>query len=55
MVAGSSDELFGASQYADVFKAAGREIPVTLVEGSSHMRLTLNSAAVQAVARACAE
>ena len=55
MVAGSSDELFDASQYAAVFKAAGRAVPVTLVQGSGHMGLTLDSAAVQAVARACAE
>ena len=55
LVAGSSDELFDASQYAAVFKAAGRVVPVTLVEGSGHMGLTLDSAAVQAVARACAE
>ena len=55
MVAGSSDELFDASQYAAVFKAVGRAVPVTLVQGSGHMGLTLDSAAVQAVARACAE
>lgn len=55
VVAGRSDELFDASQYAAVFKAAGRVVPVTLVEGSGHMGLTLDSAAVQAVARACAE
>ena len=55
MVAGSSDELFDASQYAAVFKAAGPAVPVTLVQGSGHMGLTLDSAAVQAVARAYAE
>ena len=55
MVAGSSDELFDASQYAAVFKATGRAVAVTLVQGSGHMGLTLDSAAVQAVARAYAE
>jgi len=55
VVAGSSDELFDASKFASVFEAAGRAVPVTLVEGSNHMGLTLDSAAVQAVARACAQ
>ena len=55
MVAGSSDELFAASQYAAVFKTAGRAVAVTLVQGSGHMGLTLDSAAMQSVARACAE
>ena len=55
MVAGSSDELFAASQYAAVFKTAGRAVAVTLVQGSGHMGLMLDSATVQAVVRACAE
>ncbi|MDP1742579.1 alpha/beta hydrolase [Polaromonas sp.] len=52
VVAGRSDELFDASKYAAAFEAAGRVVPVTLVEGSTHMGLTLDSAAVQVVARA---
>lgn len=55
VVAGSADELFDAAKYAGTFQAAGRALPVTLVEGIGHMGLTLDSAAVQAVARACAE
>ena len=55
MVAGSSDELFAASQYAAVFKTAGPAVAVTLVQGSGHMGLMLDTATVQAVVRACAE
>ena len=55
MVAGSNDELFDASHYAAVLQAAGRVVPLTLVKDSGHMGVTQDSAAVQAVARACAE
>jgi hypothetical protein len=54
-VAGRDDELFDATKYAAVFAAAGRPVPVTLVDGTGHMGLTLDAAAVQAVARACVE
>ncbi len=55
LVAGRNDELFDATRYAAVFDAAGRPVPVTLIDGANHMGLTLDPAAVQAVARACAE
>lgn len=55
IVAGRADELFDATRFAAVFEAAGRAVPVTLVDGVNHMGLTLDAAAVQAVARACAE
>ena len=55
IVAGRSDELFDATKYAAVFEAAGRPVPVTLVDNTGHMGLTLDDAAVQAVARACVE
>lgn len=55
IVAGRDDELFDATKYAAVFEAAGRPVPVTLVDGTGHMGLTLDAAAVQAVARACVE
>lgn len=55
VVAGRDDELFDAGRYAAAFRDAGREVPVTLVEGVGHMGLTLDAAAVQAVVRACIE
>lgn len=55
IVAGRNDELFDATKYAAVFEAAGRPVPVTLVDNTGHMGLTLDAAAVQAVARACVE
>lgn len=55
VVAGRDDELFDATKYAAAFESAGRQVPVTLVEGVNHIGLTLDAAAVQAVARACLE
>ena len=55
IVAGRDDELFDATKYAAVFGAASRPVPVTLVDNTGHMGLTLGAAAVQAVARACVE
>lgn len=54
LLAGSDDELFDASRFAAVFADAGRAVPVTLVPGVNHMGLTLDAAAVRAVAQACA-
>lgn len=53
IVAGQSDELFHTERFATVFAAAGKTVPVTLVPGTNHMGLTLDSAAVQAVVQAC--
>ncbi|MGE0498068.1 MAG: alpha/beta hydrolase [Ramlibacter sp.] len=53
LVAGRADELFDATRFAAVFEDAGRPVPVTLVDGVNHMGLTLDAAAVQAVARIC--
>ncbi|OOG39081.1 alpha/beta hydrolase [Polaromonas sp. A23] len=53
IVAGSDDELFRADRFADVFTAAGKTVPVTLVPGVNHMGLTLDSAALGAVIQAC--
>jgi hypothetical protein len=55
LVAGRNDELFDASKFAAVFEGAGRPVPVTLVDGVNHMGLTLDTAAMQAVARVCTE
>lgn len=53
IVAGRDDELFHAERFAEVFAAAGKAVPVTLVPGVTHMGLTLDPAAVQAVVQAC--
>ncbi len=53
MVAGQDDELFHADRFAEVFRRAGNPVPVTLVPGVNHMGLTLDAAAVRAVAQAC--
>ncbi|MGC1176134.1 alpha/beta hydrolase [Polaromonas sp.] len=53
IVAGRDDELFRADRFADVFTAAGKTVPVTLVPGVNHMGLTLDSAAFDAVIQAC--
>jgi non-heme chloroperoxidase len=48
LLAGQDDEAFDASRFAGVFKAEGREIPVTLLPGIGHIALTLDPVAVQA-------
>ncbi|WP_265706575.1 alpha/beta hydrolase [Verminephrobacter aporrectodeae] len=55
IVAGQDDELMYAERYAALFAEAGKPVPVTLVPGVQHMGLTLDAAAVRAVARACKE
>ena len=52
VLAGSDDEVFFAEQFAPVFAEAGRPVRVTLVEGIGHMNLTLQAAAIEAVAAA---
>ncbi len=52
IMAGSEDELFDASRYASTFADAGRQIPVTVVPGVSHMGLTLDSRAMSAIINA---
>lgn len=54
VVAGRDDELFDATRYADAFAAAGKPVPVTLVDGINHMGMTLDARAVQVVAQVCA-
>ena len=53
IVVGQDDELFHADRFAAVFESAGKPVPVTLVPGVNHMGLTLDAAAVRAVAHAC--
>ena len=53
IVAGQDDELFHADRFAGLFESAGKPVPVTLVPGVTHMGLTLDAAAVHAVAQTC--
>ena len=53
VVVGADDEVFRADRFADVFRSAGKNVPVTVVPGVDHIQLTLSpvalAAAVQAV------
>ncbi len=48
VLAGQNDEAFYADKFAGVFKAAGQDVPITLLPGIDHISLTLDPAAVQA-------
>ena len=52
LVAGRDDEVFSTGRFAEVFKAAGKEIPITLVPGVGHVALTLAPAGTQAAVAA---
>jgi hypothetical protein len=52
IVVGSEDDLFHADRYAEVFAAAGRPVPVHLVQGVSHIGLTLDEPALKAIVAA---
>jgi alpha-beta hydrolase superfamily lysophospholipase len=48
VLVGQNDEVSFADKFADVFKDAGKDIPVTILPGVDHISLTLNPVAVQA-------
>jgi hypothetical protein len=48
VLVGQNDEVFFADKFASVFKAAGKDIPVTILPGIDHIALTLNPTAIQA-------
>ncbi len=48
VVAGTGDEVFHADKFATVFKAEGKDVPVTLVPGVGHIQLTLDAVAIRA-------
>jgi alpha-beta hydrolase superfamily lysophospholipase len=50
LLAGQADEVFHSDRFAEVFQAAGKAVPVTLLPGIGHIGLTLEPAAVQAAA-----
>jgi alpha-beta hydrolase superfamily lysophospholipase len=47
VLVGQNDEVFFADKFASVFKAAGKDIPVTIFPGIGHISLTLNRVAVE--------
>jgi pimeloyl-ACP methyl ester carboxylesterase len=47
VVAGQDDEVFYAEHFAEVFRAEGKDVPVTLIPGIGHIPLTLEHDAVQ--------
>lgn len=53
LLAGMDDELMVPDRYAGIFANAGKTIPVTLVQGASHIGLTLNVLALAAIVAAC--
>ena len=48
VAAGQDDEGFHAERFAGVFRAEGKEGPVTLIPGMGHISVTLEPSAVQA-------
>ena len=48
VVAGAGDEVFYADRFAEVFRQAGRNVPVELVAGVDHIQLTLSPPALAA-------
>ena len=48
LVVGTADELFQADQFENVFRSAGKPIPVRLVPGVGHVTLILAPEAIQA-------
>jgi non-heme chloroperoxidase len=52
VMAGQDDEVFYASEFAGVFKAEGKDVPVTLLPGIGHVVLILDPVAIKAAIEA---
>ncbi|MDN6336897.1 MAG: alpha/beta fold hydrolase [Halomonas sp.] len=52
VVAGQEDELLHTERFSDVFNAAGKDVPVTLVPSINHIGLTLEPQGIQAAVNA---
>ena len=52
VIVGQDDEVFRADQFAAVFKAEGKEVPITLIPGMGHISLLLEPVAVQSTVAA---
>ena len=48
VLVGQNDEVSYADRFAAVFKAAGKDVPVTILPGIDHISLTLSPVAVEA-------
>jgi len=48
VLAGQNDDVSYADRFAAVFKAAGKDVPVTILPGIDHISLTLDPVAIQA-------
>ena len=48
VIVGQDDELFYADRFKEVFKAEGKDVPVTIVEGIGHGTIVLEPKPVQA-------
>src|SRR5436309_8204331 len=52
VLVGQNDEVSYADRFAAVFKASGKDVPVTVLPGIDHISLTLDPVAVQAAVAA---
>ncbi len=52
VLVGADDEVFYADRFAEVFRQAGKEVPVMVVPGVDHIALTLSPAATAAAVQA---
>lgn len=52
LIAGERDEVFFSERFADVIRATGKPIPVTLVPDVGHIQLTLQESAIATTIRA---
>jgi hypothetical protein len=52
VLVGQNDDVSYADRFAAVFKAAGKDVPVTVLPGIDHISLTLDPVAVQAAVAA---
>lgn len=55
VLVGAQDEMFYPAQFSEVFAAAEKTVPVTLVESANHVGLTLMPSALAAVTAAMSE
>lgn len=52
VLVGQNDQVFRADKFASVFQAAGKEVPVTILQGIDHISLTLDPVAIRAAVAA---
>jgi alpha-beta hydrolase superfamily lysophospholipase len=47
LIAGQDDDVFQVDRFGEVFRSAGKDIPVTLLPGIGHIALTLEPSAIE--------